>query len=111
LCLQSLLIVTEVGSPGILVDERSTHVKMRTRIAGVPVATAAGVAVMGAPAFAQSSPFGILSGNTVNVPVQVPVNACGIAAGILGFADAGCQGGAAAGIWDSFNGWSAAPPV
>ena len=83
--------------------------KMRTRVAGVCVATAAAVAMMGAPAFANGGGNGnggvvsILGGNTVNVPVQVPVNACGIAVGIIGFANAGCQGGAAAGIWDSFN--------
>jgi small secreted domain DUF320 len=78
---------------------------MRTRVAGILVATAAGVAMMGAPAFAQSGVSDILSGNTVNLPVQIPVNACGIAVGILGFANSGgCQGGAAAGIWDSFNG-------
>jgi hypothetical protein len=84
-------------------------VKMRTRVAGVLAATAAGVALMAAPAFANGGGNGnagvlsILGGNTVNVPVQVPVNACGIAVGIFGFANAGCQGGAAAGIWDSFN--------
>jgi hypothetical protein len=33
------------------------------------------------------------SGNNVNVPVSVPVSVCGIAAGVLGFANAGCQGG------------------
>ena len=78
--------------------------KMRTRVAGVLAATAAGVAMMGGPAFAQSAPFSILSGNTVNAPVQMPVSICGVAIPILGFADAGCRGGAAAGIWDSFNG-------
>jgi hypothetical protein len=84
-------------------------VKMRTRVAGVLAATAAGVALMAAPAFANGGGngnggvFSILGGNTVNVPVQAPVNACGIAVGIIGFANAGCQGGAASGIWDSFN--------
>ena len=28
----------------------------------------------------------LLSGNTVNAPVSAPVNVCGVAAGILGFA-------------------------
>ena len=84
--------------------------KMRTRVAGVCVATAAAVAMMGAPAFADtvgsgnSGVLSVLSGNNVNAPVQVPVNVCGVAVGILGFANAGCQGGSAAGIWDSFNG-------
>jgi LPXTG-motif cell wall-anchored protein len=36
-----------------------------------------------------------LSGNTLNVPVSVPVNVCGAAAGVAGFANAECKGGAA----------------
>ena len=36
-----------------------------------------------------------LSGNNVNAPVSAPVNVCGIAAGIVGFANAACVGGAA----------------
>jgi hypothetical protein len=36
----------------------------------------------------------VLSGNTVNTPVSAPVNVCGVAAGVLGFANAGCEGGA-----------------
>ena len=35
-----------------------------------------------------------LSGNNVNAPVSAPVNVCGVAAGVLGFANAGCEGGA-----------------
>ena len=76
---------------------------------GVCVATAAAVAMMGAPAFADGGGNGnggavsILGWNMVNVPVQVPVNVYGVAVGIFGFADDGCQGGAAAGILDSFN--------
>ena len=34
------------------------------------------------------------SGNTVNAPISAPVNVCGVAAGVLGFANAGCHGGA-----------------
>lgn len=34
------------------------------------------------------------SGNNVNAPVSAPVNVCGVAAGVLGFANAGCEGGA-----------------
>jgi LPXTG-motif cell wall-anchored protein len=34
-----------------------------------------------------------LSGNTVNAPVSVPVNVCGVSAAVAGFADSGCQGG------------------
>jgi hypothetical protein len=33
------------------------------------------------------------SGNNVNAPVSVPVSVCGIAVGVLGFSNAGCQGG------------------
>ena len=35
------------------------------------------------------------SGNNLNLPVSAPVNVCGIAAGIVGFANAACVGGAA----------------
>jgi ChpA-C len=87
-------------------------VQMRTRVAGVLMATASAVAMMGAPAFASNSPSGgnitgnsnisAFSGNNVQVPVQMPINFCGNALAILGFANAGCQGGAAA-LLDSFN--------
>ena len=63
--------------------------KLRTRVAGVSAATAAAVAMMGPSAVAQSAPFSILSGNTVNALLSVPVNVCGATAGILAFADAG----------------------
>jgi len=65
-------------------------VKLRTRVAGVSAATAAAVAMMGPSAVAQSAPFSILSGNTL---LSVPVNVCGVAAGILAFTDAGCFDG------------------
>jgi hypothetical protein len=87
-------------------------VQMRTRVAGVLAAAAAGVAMMGAPAFASNSPsvgnitgnynLSALSGNNVQVPVQIPVNFCGNALAVLGFANASCEGGAAA-FLDSFN--------
>lgn len=67
--------------------------KLRTRVAGVSAATAAAVAMMGPSAVVQSAPFSILSGNTVNALLSVPVNVCGVAAGILAFADAGCFDG------------------
>jgi LPXTG-motif cell wall-anchored protein len=35
------------------------------------------------------------SGNTVNSPVSVPVNVCGVAGAAGGFSNAGCKGGAA----------------
>jgi ChpA-C len=70
-------------------------VKLRTRVAGVSAATAtaAAVAMMGPSAVAQSAPFSILSGNRVNALLSVPVNVCGVVAGILAFADAGCFDG------------------
>ena len=33
------------------------------------------------------------SGNNVNAPVSAPVSVCGIAVGVLGFSNAGCEGG------------------
>ncbi|MBV1853260.1 chaplin [Catellatospora tritici] len=39
---------------------------------------------------------GILSGNQVFVPVQAPINACGVGVGVLGDASAFCQGGSSA---------------
>jgi hypothetical protein len=87
-------------------------VQMRTRVAGVLAVAASAVAMMGAPAFASNSPsvgnitgnsnVSALSGNNVQIPVQIPVNFCGNALAILGFANASCQGGAAA-FLDSFN--------
>ncbi len=34
-----------------------------------------------------------LSGNTVNAPISAPVNVCGVAAGVVGYANAQCAGG------------------
>jgi small secreted domain DUF320 len=36
----------------------------------------------------------VLSGNTIDAPVSVPVNLCGVSLGIIGFANSGCEGGA-----------------
>src|SRR5260370_617514 len=48
------------------------------------------------------------SGNTVNAPVSAPVNLCGISLAVLGFANAGCEGGASSSLsgvgGDSQNG-------
>lgn len=41
---------------------------------------------------------GILNGTQVLLPIQVPVNVCGVAAGVLGGAAAGCEGGASASL-------------
>jgi hypothetical protein len=40
-----------------------------------------------------SGGLSLLSGNNVNAPISAPVNVCGIAVGLLGFSNAGCQGG------------------
>jgi len=84
---------------------------------GLPTAvtlavSAAAIAIMGGPAFASNNPvvgnivgngnIPILSGNNVQIPAQVPVDICGNAVGLLGFANASCQGGAPA-FLDSFN--------
>jgi hypothetical protein len=39
---------------------------------------------------------GILNGTQVYVPIQAPINICGIAVGVLGKAAAGCEGGSEA---------------
>lgn len=86
-----------------------------TRAAGVLAAAASAVAMMGAPAFASvaQGPVNVgnvtgngnvstESGNYVYEPVSDPTDTCGIALAFLGFANAGCQGGAT--VYDnSFN--------
>ncbi len=42
---------------------------------------------------------GILNGNQIYMPIQIPINVCGNAIGILGNAQASCEGGAYAVIW------------
>lgn len=77
--------------------------RMKTRVAGVVAVSASAVALMGAPAFASSTPGpvnvtsangSVLSGNQVIIPITAPVNVCGNAIAILGVAKAGCEGGA-----------------
>ena len=81
--------------------------QIKTRIAGVLAVTAAGVAMIGGPAFAGSPITGniigngnipIASGNNVQIPVSAPVNVCGVAVAVLGFSNAGCEGGAGSAI-------------
>ena len=40
----------------------------------------------------------VLSGNTVDAPISVPVNLCGVSLGIVGFANSGCEGGASSDV-------------
>ena len=68
--------------------------QIKTRVAGVLATSAAAIAIMGGPAFASNNPvvgnivgngnIPILSGNNVQIPVQVPVDICGNAVGLLG---------------------------
>ena len=44
----------------------------------------------------------LASGNNIELPVNLPINICGAAVSILGFSNAGCQGGAGV-INDSGN--------
>ncbi|MQY05891.1 chaplin family protein [Actinomadura macrotermitis] len=76
---------------------------MRTWVSGTARAAllTAGFVALGAsatPAFADgqhtSGANGVLSGNQINAPISIPVNACGNAVAILGMAKAGCEGGA-----------------
>src|ERR1700722_4239694 len=58
---------------------------------------AAGVGTVGlanASTWTTSGNNSILGGNQVNAPISVPVNVCGNALAVLGFAGAGCEGGA-----------------
>ena len=82
--------------------------QIKTRVAGVLAVSAAAIAIMGGPAFASNNPvtgnivgngnIPILSGNNVQIPVQIPVDICRNAVAILGFSNAGCEGGAASAI-------------
>jgi hypothetical protein len=54
----------------------------------------AGAALASAPGGSDTGNVSVLGGNQVYVPVSVPADVCGNAAAILGFAAAGCQGGA-----------------
>jgi hypothetical protein len=88
-------------------------VQIKTRVAGVLAVSAAAIAMVSGPAFASNNPvtgnivgngnIPILSGNKVQIPVQIPVDICGNAVGLLGFANASCVGGAAARLDDSGN--------
>ena len=67
--------------------------QIKTRVAGVLAVTTAAVAMIGGPAFASNSPsvgnvtgianFSLLGGNNVEIPVNVPVNVCGVAVSFL----------------------------
>ena len=81
---------------------------------GTAVLTA-GFAWPASAAFADSGPNGdagvlsVLSGNTVNAPVSLPVNVCGVAVTLIGGANAGCAGGAASNTVIAGSGGRAGP--
>lgn len=67
----------------------------KTRIAGAVLGAAAAAVLVAGPASADNSPStsgvgSILGGNQIQIPVSVPINACGNAIGVLGLA--GAQG-------------------
>jgi small secreted domain DUF320 len=68
-------------------------------IAATLVLPAAGVAyASGNGNVTGNGNVGLLSGNTINAPISVPVNLCGVSLGIIGFANSGCQGGASSNV-------------
>ena len=40
----------------------------------------------------------VLSGNTLDAPISLPVNLCGVSLGIVGFANSGCEGGSSSNV-------------
>ena len=87
--------------------------QMKTRVAGVLATSACAVGMLGAPAFASThnvhiynrGNMWIISDNTVNMPITIPVDMCGNAIAVLGFAEASCQGGAGAFLNSPNGGW------
>ncbi|HZN73506.1 MAG TPA: chaplin family protein [Micromonosporaceae bacterium] len=70
---------------------------------GVLTAGALIAAGISAPAHADTTALstdnnGILNGNQVYAPIQLPVNVCGDAVAVLGSATAGCEGGSIAAL-------------
>jgi hypothetical protein len=101
-------------------------VQMKTRVAGVLAASACAVGVMGAPAFASTHNVHIYNVHVSNVRVydvnvykvenentsilsdntiSAPINICGNAIAIFGFAEASCQGGAGVFLHSPDSGW------
>ncbi|MCD0442179.1 chaplin [Glycomyces sp. A-F 0318] len=64
--------------------------------AGAVLVAGAGTAHAWGPDVTTQDQVGAVSGNQVVAPIQAPINICGIAAAVLGTADAGCEGGATA---------------
>jgi hypothetical protein len=68
--------------------------------AGAVLVAGAGTAQAWGPDVTSQDNVGAISGNQVVAPIQAPINICGVAAAVLGTADAGCEGGSSA----EFNG-------
>jgi hypothetical protein len=45
----------------------------------------------------------VLSGNTLDAPISLPVNLCGVSLGIVGFANSDCKGGSSSCIGQDCN--------
>jgi hypothetical protein len=88
-------------------------VQMKTRVAGVIATSACAVGMMGMPAFASPQHVHVtniknvafFSGNTVNKSISIPVDVCGNAVAVFGFAEASCQGGAGVFLNTLDSGW------
>ena len=87
--------------------------QIKTRVAGVLATSAAAIAIMGGPAFASNNQSSATSSVTATSRFSAATTcrsrcrsrstSVGNAVGLLGFANASCQGGAGA-LLDSFNG-------
>jgi hypothetical protein len=64
--------------------------------AGAVLVAGAGTAHAWGPDVTTQDQVGAVSGNQLVAPIQAPINICGIAAAVLGTADAGCEGGSTA---------------
>ena len=64
--------------------------------AGAVLVAGAGTAQAWGPDVISQDNVGAVSGNQVVAPIQAPINICGVAAAVLGSADAGCEGGSSA---------------
>ena len=64
-----------------------------------------GMAMAAGPVPITSGGGSILGGNQVNLPVSAPIDVCGNGVGVLGFAAAGCAGGASVSNAGGSGGW------
>jgi hypothetical protein len=84
------------------------HVLKKLTAAGLVAAAASGAILLASPANAginTSGDGGIVSGNTVIIPVSIPVNLCGDSIALLGRSRATCRGGASVGAGQHHHGY------